>query len=64
MDLTEEDPSRTPEPILSKYLKQRDARYDLMALVVDGRLSGGAWLLSWLPSGSIQQPHDHAWDLP
>lgn len=35
-----EDPSRTPEPILSSYIKPRDAHHDLMAQAVDGRLRG------------------------
>jgi hypothetical protein len=36
----QEDPSRYPDPILSTYIKPRDAHYDLMAQAVDGRLRG------------------------
>lgn len=35
-----EDPSRSPDPVLSTYIKPRDAHYDLMAQAVDGRLRG------------------------
>jgi len=36
----QEDPSRSPEPVLSSYIKPRDAHHDLMAQAVDGRLRG------------------------
>ena len=35
-----DDPSRSPDPVLSSYIKPRDAHYDLMAQEVDGRLRG------------------------
>ncbi len=35
-----EDPSRNPDPILSTYIKPRDAHHDLMTQAVDGRLRG------------------------
>lgn len=35
-----EDPSRSPDPILSTYIKPRDAHFDLMSQAVDGRLRG------------------------
>lgn len=34
------DPSHSPDPVLSSYIKLRDAHYDLMAQAVDGRLRG------------------------
>jgi len=33
-------PERSPEPIHSTCIKQRDAQYDLMSRAVDGRLKG------------------------
>jgi hypothetical protein len=37
------DPARpdcSPEPVVSDYIKPRDAKHDLMAQAVDGRLKG------------------------
>lgn len=38
--LDTEDPSRSPDPVLSTYIKPRDAHHDLMVQAVDGRLRG------------------------
>lgn len=35
-----EAPERSPEPIVSSYIKPRDARHDLVSQAVDGRLRG------------------------
>ena len=35
-----ERPECSPEPILSTYLRPRDAKHDLIAQAVDGRLRG------------------------
>src|SRR5580658_2559548 len=35
-----ERPDRSPDPIYSTYIKPRDAKHDLMAQAVDGRIGG------------------------
>lgn len=35
-----ESPARSPDPVLSSYIKPRDAHFDLMSQAVDGRLRG------------------------
>jgi len=43
------DPARpdcSPEPIFSDYIKPRDAKHDLMAQAVDGRLKGHTAVLA------------------